>query len=444
MKKLLILSALFLSLNLFVQGILWSGWITQSSGVEEPLRDVCFVDTLHGWIAACSDSNLGLILRTTNGGKNWEKIYIEPSNANRNLVFTTIGFIDSLEGWVGGYEDWHYEYTHHNSSVLLHSIDGGNTWQNKQNMSSYKNPVFSNKTWVSEICIVDSTHGFYRTGRWYQDSGTARAGVGVGSLDRLHSWGSQEFYGGIGICFVDSLHGWLLMINVWGDSASLFYTDKGVESLSVIYKFYWHPYPRDINFVDTLHGWIVRDEGRIFYTQDAGSSWVEQSSWVTDSLYTVDFIDSLNGWVAGDNGVIIRTRDGGNNWIVESTPTSSKIRSVCFVDTSNGWAVGDDGKILHYTTLGLEEQEVSAVKGRLEIQPNPSFGSAIIKYRVPRESEVRLRLYNLSGQLIKVLVNEHKSAGSYSIGWKPPQAGIYFCQIKAGKFTDTKKLTFVR
>ncbi|MBI4721587.1 MAG: hypothetical protein HY769_01040 [Candidatus Stahlbacteria bacterium] len=97
MKKLVNIALLLVPLNLL------GDWILQQSGVNNTLGDVYFVDKLHGWIAAGSDdSGRGLILCTTDGGKNWEKVYTDSGWVG------CIGFFDSLEGWAGGGGPTHY------------------------------------------------------------------------------------------------------------------------------------------------------------------------------------------------------------------------------------------------------------------------------------------------------------------------------------------------
>ncbi|NIS47837.1 MAG: choice-of-anchor B family protein [Aliifodinibius sp.] len=79
--------------------------------------------------------------------------------------------------------------------------------------------------------------------------------------------------------------------------------------------------------------------------------------------------------------------------------------------------------------------------------PNPFNPSTTIAYQIPSESHVTLTIYNALGQPIRTLVNEQKSVGGYTINWdgkdnrgRPLGTGFYFYQIKAGEFTDSKKM----
>ena len=62
----------------------------------------------------------------------------------------------------------------------------------------------------------------------------------------------------------------------------------------------------------------------------------------------------------------------------------------------------------------------------------------MINYQLPKTGQVSLKIYNISGQLVKTLVNREQGAGSYSVQWdgrdESGQAvanGVYLYQIKA-------------
>ncbi len=436
MKKLLVLIAFLLPLNLF------GGWTLQESGVDGTLRDVHFVDTSHGWIAAGSEGNKGLILRTTNGGGNWDKVYTDTS---QDLY--AVGFFDSLEGWAGGCKYYSYgpPWPEDGSySILLHSIDGGKTWSSEEskNCSLANHLLSSTHEKIDDICIIDSTYGFYMENGYRSTSDMYGFWTVFRSLDGKHGWGISRgmSYGvhGLGFC-TDSLHGWFELYDNDRVSFSLFYTDKGLESLSAISEL---SYPSsDMVFVDTLHGWRVG--GKIFHTADGGTTWVEQASGVTSCLHTVDFLDSLNGWAAGNNGTIIRTRDGGNNWIREHTPISSKINSICFIDTSHGWAVSDNGEIL---CTKLYSPYSSGKEKELWVKPNPFSSVVGIEYLVASKKYISLKIYDVMGRVVKVLVDGEVYSGYHKVEWNAREfpSGIYFASFVAPNHKTTKKLILTK
>lgn len=84
--------------------------------------------------------------------------------------------------------------------------------------------------------------------------------------------------------------------------------------------------------------------------------------------------------------------------------------------------------------------------------PNPFNPSTIIKYSIPRQSYVTLKVYDILGNEVATLVNEAKPAGNYEITFHTQQitnnkqlaSGIYFYQLKAGDFVSTKKMILLR
>lgn len=78
--------------------------------------------------------------------------------------------------------------------------------------------------------------------------------------------------------------------------------------------------------------------------------------------------------------------------------------------------------------------------------PNPFNPSTIIHYQLPTENWVTLKVYDLLGREVATLVNEVKKTGNYEVifdGCKLP-SGLYFYQLRAGNFSQSKKLILLR
>jgi len=83
--------------------------------------------------------------------------------------------------------------------------------------------------------------------------------------------------------------------------------------------------------------------------------------------------------------------------------------------------------------------------------PNPFNPETTIEYVVQQSSRVKLKIYNALGQLVKILVDDYKTTGEYSVVWdgtdssgKVMPSGNYFYQIKAGEFTSAKKMIYIK
>ena len=75
--------------------------------------------------------------------------------------------------------------------------------------------------------------------------------------------------------------------------------------------------------------------------------------------------------------------------------------------------------------------------------PNPFNPSTEIRFELPEPAFVTLTIYDLLGKKIITLIDEKKSSGTYIAEWnvKYMASGIYICCLKAGEFTQTRKLT---
>lgn len=78
--------------------------------------------------------------------------------------------------------------------------------------------------------------------------------------------------------------------------------------------------------------------------------------------------------------------------------------------------------------------------------PNPFNPTTTISYQLPAKNVVTLRVYDLLGREIAVLVNEQQDAGTYSTQWNGSQfsSGIYIAVMRAGSFTAAKKLMLMK
>ncbi len=83
--------------------------------------------------------------------------------------------------------------------------------------------------------------------------------------------------------------------------------------------------------------------------------------------------------------------------------------------------------------------------------PNPFNPETNINFDLPRKSMVSIKVYNVLGQEIITLVDQELSAGKYNVIWdgqtqdkEKASSGVYFYKIKAGNFTKTHKMVFLK
>ncbi len=102
---------------------------------------------------------------------------------------------------------------------------------------------------------------------------------------------------------------------------------------------------------------------------------------------------------------------------------------------------------------GVEEAKVPLITMLYPVAPNPSGGAISIKYGVGTSScdKVSLKVYDVTGRVVRTLVNSKKEPGTYTIKWNGENDagtelsnGIYFCKFKSGDYQSTRKLILLR
>ena len=83
--------------------------------------------------------------------------------------------------------------------------------------------------------------------------------------------------------------------------------------------------------------------------------------------------------------------------------------------------------------------------------PNPFNPSTAIGYQLPEAGMVRLAIYNLLGQEVRVLVDERKEAGSFTATWdgndelgRRVATGVYLYRIQAGDFAASRRMLLLK
>ena len=77
---------------------------------------------------------------------------------------------------------------------------------------------------------------------------------------------------------------------------------------------------------------------------------------------------------------------------------------------------------------------------------NPFNPTTIIRYALPEASNVSLKLYDVVGKEVKVLVDEWETPGAYSVTLVTSNfsSGMYFLNLRAGRFNTTKRMVFLK
>lgn len=83
--------------------------------------------------------------------------------------------------------------------------------------------------------------------------------------------------------------------------------------------------------------------------------------------------------------------------------------------------------------------------------PNPFNPTTTIEYFLPSASNVRLTVYNISGQVVTTLIKGRRSSGNHSHDWdgygsngSRAASGVYFYRLQTDQFTETRKMILLK
>ncbi|HZW40646.1 MAG TPA: T9SS type A sorting domain-containing protein, partial [Ignavibacteriaceae bacterium] len=144
------------------------------------------------------------------------------------------------------------------------------------------------------------------------------------------------------------------------------------------------------------------------------------------------------------------SNDEGNNWInitnnldyinVKDVKEDSKGNLI--LATWDGLYISDD------PALNVDNKYNNQVHSYSLSQnyPNPFNPSTKIKYTLPKQGLVTIKVFDVLGKEITQLVYEEKPSGEYEIEFDGSSlsSGIYFYQIQAGDYFNTKKMVLMK
>jgi hypothetical protein len=152
--------------------------------------------------------------------------------------------------------------------------------------------------------------------------------------------------------------------------------------------------------------------------------------------------------------------DGTDSIRSELNSAQSPIYATFTLQRSVGLSMMNSSEAIHdytiYRTATFENAVVLGVRGhRAELPasfslsqnyPNPFNPTTTIRYELPKESFVHLAVYNVLGQLVRMLVNQTEEPGEKAVSFDGASlpSGIYFYRISAGAFTDVRKMVVLK
>jgi photosystem II stability/assembly factor-like uncharacterized protein len=215
-----------------------------------------------------------------------------------------------------------------------------------------------------------------------------------------------------------------------------------------------HPTQANICYV-TLSGYKVDSTGaHVFKTTNYGTVWNSISSNLPDApandiLVDPAFLNTL--YLATDVGVMISTNDGAS-WSTYGQGITSNVPCHDLTLNNNSrklivWTHGRSAYMTNLDPVGINPVSEIAESYQLnQNYPNPFNPETKIRFSVPGEGIVSLKVFDITGKLVADIINSNRKKGTYDVTFDGDRfsSGVYFYRLTAGEFTQTKKMMLVK
>lgn len=208
-------------------------------------------------------------------------------------------------------------------------------------------------------------------------------------------------------------------------------------------------------FPSTDTGYAAGGFNSAVRTTNGGTDWTVMTPPITGTYNSIFFTSNDTGYIAGqfEQGslpLIMKTTDAGDSWAEQVQTEVGLLHSIFFVNSNLGFACGRVGLMLKTTSggvTGISDESQVPIKFKLKQNyPNPFNPTTVISYQLAAHSRVSLKVYDILGNEIATLINEEKHTGTFEVKWDASKfpSGVYFYQLKAGSFIETKKMVLLR
>jgi hypothetical protein len=211
-----------------------------------------------------------------------------------------------------------------------------------------------------------------------------------------------------------------------------------------------------VDFLDDATGFIAGASGTILKTTNGGTSWTRSTTATTRDLFVVTGATANTVWAIGDSGLILCSTDRGVTWFPEFSNTGYDLFGLYVVSDSLAWICGDNGTILSNRSAPImssvekrnteHERSISGEFSLLRNFPNPFSSRTAVSYQLSTYSFVDLRVYDVLGREVAVLVNAQQPPGMYRATWDAGElpSGIFFYRLSVGSVTKIARMNLVK
>ena len=331
-----------------------ASWLEDAS-----INDVFFLNEDLGWAVG----DLGLILKTTNGGLDWQATQnagldlddertledkiskMRPVQQVHELdpitcALRSVYFVDEQNGWIAG--NFFTPLLGRGHSIILRTHDGGRTW-NAVRFALLPEIYRIHFQHLLGGWALGGTNSIHRSGVMTTSSGGRR-------------WASQEVEPAKTFIDGDLIPSGFVVV----DNHQRLGKISGRQFKLSQVPGHCAAGISAVRMMDDQHGWAVGKAGRILRTSDAGKTWYQPDP-LRDQrrmLRQFDFatlqVTEDRVFVAGDPGNLILSfnADDGGDLKKHATGIQVAVKKLHFVDNHRGWAAGDLGTIISTSDRG--------------------------------------------------------------------------------------------
>jgi hypothetical protein len=191
------------------------------------------------------------------------------------------------------------------------------------------------------------------------------------------------------------------------------------------------------DIVDTTDQWAITLKLKDLYTT-SGSDPAPDSATADVTLRRVQMLSIAPGntfhWENWHNGVLVQHGSLQPDSGLLTIPTVKIYKT-----TGRLTVTLVPGSVVYHTVLPTEYS-------LMQNYPNPFNPSTVIKFKLPKASDVRLCVYDMLGREVSVLVSDRRAAGVHEVKFDGTNlaSGVYLYRLRAGDFIQAKKLLILR
>jgi Secretion system C-terminal sorting domain len=193
------------------------------------------------------------------------------------------------------------------------------------------------------------------------------------------------------------------------------------------------------------------------YSPEGDTLWMKRHHFLGSFEPKALAVDSENNVYALDQYNLIKYNSNGNEQWVESSSAGSSV-DIALDNQNNIYVTGYTGfdiiTVKYSQVTGINDPGSSNLPTEfnlLQNYPNPFNPSTKISFVIGHLSFVNLKVYDVLGNEVATLVNKEKPAGEYEVEFtshsgegRNLSSGIYFYQLRAGSFIQTKKMILAK